>query len=282
MKIARALVGAAAVSAVVLATANTVVADGYYRQGSTAGCCFSWSGFYIGAHAGGAWGDSDVHSVITTNGPPPAHAPALIDAVNSINKTSLDPSGGIFGVQAGYNVQSGHLVLGGVVDFSSMRLRDSRDVTRTFDLGGFFPVTVSIHDQIATDWLVTARGRLGWAMGKSLLYVTGGLAVSELRYAEAYRATSIGTSTETASVSKTKAGWTVGAGYEFALDRRWTINGEYLFARFNDVATPQMRVVDSASGPLNTVYDHKADLDIHVLRLGINYKFGRDCCAPLK
>jgi outer membrane immunogenic protein len=107
-----------------------------------------------------------------------------------------------------------------------------------------------------------------------LIYGTGGLAVTNLEYFNSYQSTTIFTlSTESASVSKTKAGWTVGGGFELALNRNWSINAEYLFADFGNVDTPRARVINSVFGPLNTVYDHSADLRTSVVRAGINYRF---------
>src|SRR5262249_44304342 len=57
----------------------------------------SWSGFFVGLHAGGIWGNVDVKDV---------------DNLNGGAKYSFDPSGAIGGGQFGYNWQSGQFVLG--------------------------------------------------------------------------------------------------------------------------------------------------------------------------
>lgn len=36
-------------------------------------------------------------------------------------------------------------------------------------------------------------------------------------------------SVETASISSTQAGWTVGAGFEYMVSRNWSVKGEYLY-----------------------------------------------------
>lgn len=173
--------------------------------------------------------------------------------------------------RTGFNVQSGNWLWGGILDFSSMRLSESRD---TVVLNPVASVSsIAVHDEVQTDWLFTARPRMGFVSGNSLIYATGGLAVTELKYAHTYRTVGISISTEAASVSETKAGWTAGGGLEFALDRNWTLNAEYLFADFGDVKAPRTRVQNSLFGPLSTVVDSKADLTISIARVEINYKF---------
>ena len=75
-------------------------------------------------------------------------------------------------------------------------------------------------------WLSTVRGRAGYAFGGILPYVTGGLAVGDIR----------ANMPGFAVASTTNAGWTVGAGLEVALPGNWTAKAEYLhvdLGRFN-------------------------------------------------
>ncbi len=103
----------------------------------------SWTGFYLGIHGGGAWGNS------TSNSP----------ADFSVN-------GPYVGAQAGYNWQfGGPWVLGVEADISwsgvnGVRSPPAAPVTTTQDL----------------DWFGTIRGRLGYSMGDWMPYVTGGWA----------------------------------------------------------------------------------------------------------
>ncbi len=225
----------------------------------------------MGVHAGGAWGDLDVTSLILNDGGVPAHTQPLLDAVNAINNVSVGAKGGVLGAQAGFNVQSGSFVLGGVLDFGSMSLRGSRDLVRLNPIAGV--TSIAVRDEVETNWLLTIRPRVGVVHDRMLLYATGGLAVTELKYAHAYTAITATTSTEQASVTEVRAGWTLGGGVEFAIDGHWTMNAEYLFADFGSVDTPRARVQNSAAGPLNTVFDHNVELSTQILRAGINYRF---------
>ena len=68
---------------------------------------------------------------------------------------------------------------------------------------------------VSSDWLTTLRPRVGFAANNWLVYVTGGLAVANLKSNFSFTDTFAG-ATKLASISKTKAGWTVGVGTEYA------------------------------------------------------------------
>ena len=108
----------------------------------------------------------------------------------------------------GYNWQMGQAVFGleGDVDWSNIR--------GSAACGG--GVTVC---ETRNDWLGTFRGRVGYAFDRFLPYVTGGLAVGDIK-------TSIA---GLGSTNDTKAGWTVGGGIEAAIAGPWTAKVEYLY-----------------------------------------------------
>ena len=60
-------------------------------------------------------------------------------------------------------------------------------------------------------WFGTARARLGYSVGSTLFYATGGYAYGSVK--TRVDLTFLGTTTR-ASFSETKGGWTVGAGIE--------------------------------------------------------------------
>ena len=99
-----------------------------------------WTGFYAGAHAGYGWAFDE---------PSP-----------------FDVSGGVLGMHAGYNYQMGQAVLGIEGDYSGSWMEDSQST-------GGARVTLDV------DYLASIRGRLGYAVGNSLLYGTIGYAWAE-------------------------------------------------------------------------------------------------------
>jgi outer membrane immunogenic protein len=103
---------------------------------------FTWTGVYVGLHAGYGWGDQD-YSV-------PAAALAV----------STEPSGAFGGFQSGVNWQfARNWVIGIEADSSFGSIEDTV-------AGG----------TVKTDSLGTVRGRLGYAVDRLLFYGTGGVA----------------------------------------------------------------------------------------------------------
>jgi outer membrane immunogenic protein len=118
-------------------------------------------------------------------------------------------------------------------------------------------------------WLVTARGKLGWAVwDKSMVYVTGGAAWAKIDTSEFLVGNQTGTGHQE---SNTRTGWTVGAGYEYALGYGWSIKGEYLYVRFEDYTTFTTPPFGGAG--LN-IAPRNNRLDENVFRAGMNYKIG--------
>jgi outer membrane immunogenic protein len=218
---------------------------------------YNWTGFYVGLNAGYGWGRSNLDTLVVGGFGPPNQV-----LVSSLDTLRLSPRGFTGGGQAGYNWQSANWVFGLEADFDYFGARDSQLTASTFVGGGNFTVANSAR----TDWLFTARPRLGYAFNRSLIYVTGGVAVTEFKYASSLVDPVFGTS-QAAATSQTKAGWTVGAGWEYALLNNWSAKVEYLYADFGSVAMTSI-------GGNGAVFNQKASYTTSIARAGINYKFG--------
>ncbi|WP_292344948.1 outer membrane beta-barrel protein [Mesorhizobium sp.] len=67
--------------------------------------------------------------------------------------------------------------------------------------------------------------------------------------------------------STTNFGWTVGTGLEVGLSETLSLKAEYLFA---DLGKEDFGVANSVAViPLNAAFDAK----IHIVRIGLNYRF---------
>jgi outer membrane immunogenic protein len=222
---------------------------------------YNWTGCYIGANAGGAWGRSNVSETITAAGgafTDPNHL-----AVNAADSPTLNPNGFTGGGQTGCNWQTGKFVLGLETDFDYFGLSGSQTATGTFPIGGG---TFTVTNSVKTNWLFTARPRLGYAIDTWLPYITGGLAVTQIKYATTYA--DVTGNTEAAGQSSTRTGWTIGGGLEHVFSQNWTAKIEYLYANFGSTAT---------SGPVlpsnGQTFNHNVSLTSQIVRAGINYKF---------
>jgi outer membrane immunogenic protein len=226
---------------------------------------YNWTGFYVGAHAGAIWSSSDHTTVME----PGSHVSISQGLVSAAGTGSNDRTGFIGGGQIGYNWQASgsHWVLGLEADFSGVP-NNKGSHTGTGVLANGLD-TFSISHSSGFDWLATVRGRLGYAFGPSLIYVTGGVAVADLNVSSSYSDTLGGTGA--GSVSETKAGWTVGGGWEYALSRNWSVKAEYLYVHFDD-ATVTYTVTHPTRGTNLTNASSSFDSN-HIARAGLNYKF---------
>jgi outer membrane immunogenic protein len=156
---------------------------------------FSWSGFYVGANAGYAWGKADLSS--------PAGS-----------FTTDTQHGYLAGITLGYNLQTGVWVWGveGDVDYAWIKGNAVNTVGVGCAGGG--------GCDIKNTFFATARGRIGYAWDRFLPYLTGGAAFGNSKIS----------APSGDSSTKTNIGWTVGAGLEYAFLGNWSAKAEYLYA----------------------------------------------------
>ena len=177
---------------------------------------YNWTGAYVGINGGGAWGRSNWSSA----------------------GTDFKTSGGLVGGTIGYNWQTGPAVFGleGDLDWSNVKGSTA--------CGGFSCET-------RNNWLGTFRGRIGYAFNRVMPYVTGGLAVGNVKASSA-----LGSSDET------RAGWTLGGGIEANIVGPWSAKIEYLYA--------DLGKTDCAACVVGGT-----DVSFHanIVRAGLNYRF---------
>jgi outer membrane immunogenic protein len=200
---------------------------------------FNWTGFYLGAHVGYGWGRTTIHDIDDF---------CLGAGVCPTPSVDYRFRGVIGGVQAGYNWQSGNLVIGAEADVSWSGM--SRTIA--FRPPGPAFLTTDI------DWFGTGRLRLGYAFDRSLLYATGGAAFVDLE----------NTMQQTPSLARASAvkwGWTAGGGWEQSFAPNWSVKAEYLFV---EVEKTRASIAPPGIGRFEW------DNHFHIVRLGLNYRFG--------
>jgi len=225
---------------------------------------YSWSGFYLGLNAGGyaAYSGDPTTTTTCAAGFFSYFACVNVPLVDAAGTGSMSGAGFTGGGQIGYNWQVGQVVFGVESDFDSFNTKISRKVTAPYATGGLFTISSSAD----TNWLFTARGRLGWAFNTLLVYATGGLAVTNLA---AYNSFNDGVASATWNAQADKTGWAVGAGLEWAFSKNWTAKVEYLYVSFDSVTA--VGVVSTA--PYSSGISTTTDLSAQIARAGVNYKF---------
>jgi outer membrane immunogenic protein len=229
----------------------------------------SWGGFYIGINGGGAWGRTDT-SLAATNGAVGFFDLVNIPGVNAAGNNRINSSGGIAGGQIGYLWQGGRAILGVEAAFDWTNLNGSQTRTQPyFDNPNIF----SVYQNPRSDWLFTFLGRVGYDMGVWYPYVTGGLAVSNLKYGFNYTDAFFAAGCPcAANFSQTKLGAAIGAGLAWRIGGNWTLRGEYLYIAFEDLNATSTLVGNLDPGTAS--FAHTAKFSENIARLAIDYSFG--------
>src|SRR5262245_52459276 len=205
----------------------------YANAPATAAEVYGWTGLYVGGNVGGVW----ARGLDSTNFLDPALTVGNVfeglrsnPQANAFRNTAL-----MGGIHAGYNWQMARLVFGveADVDWTGRKIEFCRhlypsDTSSTCSDGslgvkdvGFLPFKEK------TEWLGSARGRLGYAWERVMIYGTGGAAWGKID-------TSINANclvdgcgishvplNTTANFSDMKVGWVAGAGVEAMVNANW-------------------------------------------------------------
>jgi outer membrane immunogenic protein len=229
-----------AVGALLLGPTAVLAADLPMKAAPPAPPPYDWTGFYIGATAGGSLGNSDQVDQATR-----------LSFANGYNI-----KGGLGGGTLGYNWQVSRFL---VVGFEGDGSWGSEYGSNT-DLGTLGnPAFLSFTKET---WLATARLRVGYAVDNLLFYGTGGYAAAGTDFGVKNSATLA----LVATGSSTRSGWTGGAGLEWGFAPNWSTKFEILYSQFDSVA---FNVTVPGPGPNRSV-----PLNDTVARFGVNYRFG--------
>lgn len=206
---------------------------------------FSWTGFYVGANGGFAWGQGDVTDTLLA-----------LDWGNRGGDGFL-----LAGGEAGFNYQMGNFVVGveGDYDWAS-NIHNGANLALATPIG---PLQVTTNNK----WVSTLAARFGWAFDKWLGYVkAGGGWVGNDGFTIVNTATG---AAFTGSNSNTQSGWLVGAGIEWAIANNWTLKVEYDYLGLNTRTFTVPPTAPFLIGDTFTTGNH----DVQMVKVGLNYLF---------
>jgi outer membrane immunogenic protein len=213
-----------------------------YTKAPAAVAIYDWTGFYIGANAGGAsshncWDLTSVGGV----------------AIPVTAEGCHDATGAVVGGQIGYRWQSTNWVFGVEAQGDWADLSGS-NTSSPLALGPLVN-----HTKIDAIGLFT--GQVGYAWNNVLWYVKGGAAVTNAKYDGSFLGIAID------SASETRWGGAIGTGIEFGFAPNWSVAVEYdhLFMGKQDNTF-------SVAGFTTRVDSIKQDVDMATVR--VNYRFG--------
>lgn len=239
-----------------------------------------WTGFYVGGHAGITVGRTGVNTstIFDNNG---YFVSSSVPAVNAAGVQTIESNAFNGGGRGGYNKQFGRFVIGAEADFGVHR------TNKEIVSGDEYPCCSSefeIAQSVKTNWMFTARPRVGVTAGPALLYATGGLAMTDVEY-NAVFTDNDSDALETASFKKTRTGYAAGGGVEVKMSRGWSAKVEYLYADFGRVSGTSNNLTaldfggEEVLGGGGTVaypenpFTHSARVKSHNFRFGMNYRF---------
>lgn len=222
----------------------------------------SWTGFYVGVYGG--YGGGSAKSSFNVIGA------GLFQ--NGTNEVPLQ--GFVAGGALGYNMQFANNVVAGLeADIGWNGVQNKNQGSGTTIVGG----VVSLNDgrsPTSFGFYSSIRGRLGYAFGSFMPFVTGGVAITRVSASVNNSMVTIGLggafSATTGSASATRAGWTLGAGAEYAITPSWSFKTEYLYSQFAGVSVP---VFGIPAGPISMT-NTTGTIGLHQVRAGLNYRFG--------
>ncbi|MDE3745877.1 outer membrane protein [Methylobacterium radiotolerans] len=248
---------------------------------------FTWTGFYVGVNAGYGF---DANSRNTTNyalrGGTLANSPDT-NAVVSVNNRSNN-NGFSGGAQIGYNWQltpGSGIVVGFEADAQYVDFARRANGTLNYGLTGTPGFAFSApRAYVATsgnglDYFGTARGRLGYAFDRTLVYGTGGYAYGSGQDDQTFAGRNFR--------SSFRNGYAVGGGVEYALPTDSFLNffrSSAVTLKVEGLYVNLDRQKNTASGvfipnllpPRGVAYLNgaAAGTEFAVVRAGLNYKFG--------
>lgn len=226
-----------------------------------------WNGVYLGAHGS---------KVMSNGGVDLGEASGFL--------IPLDISNGLFvreesklrgtigvGLTAGYNQAYGKYVFGieGDLTWANLDASHHRERVDPNPIVPFFGQNV-VSDYITKfDNIGTFRLRAGVSVNKSLLYVTGGVAVSTVRNEFQVAIPGLGYSSPDWSESGLAWGYAVGAGIEHKLTENLSVKAEGLYI---DLEDREVEGVDPVAFPGEYI-SYEFDNSLAIARVGLNYTF---------
>ncbi len=207
---------------------------------------FSWTGCYLGGHAGGLWARKDWSD----------RQPG--SATFGLSDGSHDVDGFLGGAQVGCDYQfAGGWVIGIAGDYAWTNADGS-------SVSLLFPAYLN-HSSVKS--LASVTGRIGYAWDRFLAYVKGGGAWERDEYNFSLAGVVTG------AASETRSGWTVGIGGEYAFTNYLSGFIEYNYYDFGD----RNLTFNGSDGPFVQGIDETKS----VVKAGLNLRFGGWGGAPV-
>jgi outer membrane immunogenic protein len=231
-----------------------------------------WNGWYVGANAGGSWGDNSLQRQVQAGPGSVTIPPADISVINTHTSSGSNKTGFTGGIEGGYNWAMDNWLFGieaeGVA--LSVNTRNTNNFTSAIQqpiIPPPAPTVYTISQRADTDWMVDFRPRIGFTSGPWLFFGSAGIAFADVKSGLQFSDTNVPPQAASSEKSSTKTGWIAGLGAGYAMSPQWSIKGEWLYADFGSTRT-------SLTDPSGFVtLTSEAKVRTNILRVGVDYRF---------
>lgn len=248
-----------------------------------------WEGAYIGGSFGlgaqsndrnenvqfdtnldGAF-DNNVNTLAGANAFSPGFCGGRATGNSAAGGCRGDKDGYDYNIRAGYDVQTGNIVYGFVLEGGK---NESRDSVTAFSST---PAAYTFSREI--DYAGQARARVGYAARGALFYATGGAAYAKIKNSFS---TTNGANSFTDNGNSKSWGYSYGGGTEVKVARNFSLGLEYLYTNFvdDDYVVSVGRGTAAATNPFLLVNPQGTDMrrgdsdfDMHNIRLTAAFRF---------
>lgn len=228
----------------------------------------SWTGLYAGVHVG----LSEVQSQgdVTLGGRWSTETQGLRDFIVANAGADQKEDNVNLGLQLGYNYQTGPVVFGAEVEFSSFE-KDHIETRGPLKQTASAATSYTFSNSLKPDNMVATKAKLGLTTGSTLFYATGGWAWKKTEFGTGI--TSSANYLKAGSLKKTTDGFTVGGGIEQRLTRHLSARLSYDYTDQGSVSYATAYRPGSAFTTPAYSETVNQDLKLHFVRLGVNYTF---------
>jgi outer membrane immunogenic protein len=222
---------------------------------------YTWTGCYVGGHAGAGWDRTRFEDPGNLNG---GFNTRLLAPTGSSITVNGD-AGFLGGVQAGCDYQfAGGWVIGIGGDFAWSDIHGTAN-DPFFNGKNGNPITLTTK----TDRIASVTGRIGYAWDRVLFYGKGGGAWAHDKYSILNSSCGFfGSACGTIAGGVDRTGWTAGAGIEWAFADNWSA-----FAEYDHYAFGNKTVGFSNATIAPVVFNFNVKQDIDLVKVGVNYRF---------
>lgn len=255
-----------------------------------------WEGMYLGINAGIGGGNYWSNQIAThdISGYKMFNAVTPSDTgIGAANFTNSGIAGPIAGIQAGYNFYlNNNLVIGSQLDFDWANIFN-KSITNSHN--SFVSLINNVNSinqynqSLGLSWVGTARGRIGFSIGRFLPYITAGLAYGNVKskvdsytnFAIAFTPpnnsfNTVAFSNDTRNSSKSSIGWVSGLGTEYLLTQKLSLKSEYIYTQLSGVnysgySYNLNNPINNSPNTLTKTNSSTGTVGTHQIRLGLNY-----------